>query len=104
MLKKLSFAALALLLCAGVVRAGDIVDEIIARVDDAIITRGDFDKAKERDRSDLQQQFPGEWQDKWTQMQKDTLRGLIDQQLLLEKGKDLGITGDAEVIKRLNQM
>src|SRR5215472_3569733 len=104
MLKKLSFVALSLLLYAGVVRAGDIVDEIIARVDDAIITRGDFEKAKERDRGDLQQQFPGDWQSKWEQMQKDTLRGLIDQQLLLEKGKELGITGDAEVIKRLNQM
>jgi len=104
MLKKLSFAALALLLCAGVVRAGDIVDEIIARVNDAIITHGDFEKAKERDRSDLQQQFPGEWQGKWVLIEKDTLRGLVDQQLLLEKGKELGITGDAEVIRRLNQM
>jgi peptidyl-prolyl cis-trans isomerase SurA len=103
MLKKLSFAALALLLCAGVVRAGDIVDEIIARVNDAIITRGDFEKAKERDRSDLQQQFPSDWQGKWAVIEKDTLRGLVDQQLLLEKGKELGITGDAEVIRRLNQ-
>lgn len=104
MLKKLSLAALTMMLFAGVLRAGDIVDEIIARVDDAIITRGDFEKAKERDRSDLQQQFPGDWQAKWTQQEKDTLRGLIDQQLLLEKGKELGITGDADVIRRLNQM
>jgi peptidyl-prolyl cis-trans isomerase SurA len=29
---------------------------------------------------------------------------LIDQQLLLEKGKDLGITADTEVIKRLDEM
>ena len=32
------------------------------------------------------------------------LRDLIDQQLLLEKGKDLGITGDTDLIKRLDQM
>jgi peptidyl-prolyl cis-trans isomerase SurA len=104
MLKKSSLAALTLLICAGVLRAGDIVDEIIARVNDAIITRADFEKAKEKDRSDLQQQSPGDWQTKWSQQEKDTLRGLIDQQLLLEKGKELGISGDADVIRRLNQM
>ena len=32
------------------------------------------------------------------------LRGLIDQQLLLERGKDMGITGDTEVVKRLDEM
>src|SRR6202043_3518243 len=38
------------------------------------------------------------------QREKDILRDLIDQQLLLEKGKDLSITGDTELIKRLDQM
>jgi len=104
MQKKSLFAVLTLILCAGVLRAGDIVDEIIARVDDAIITRGDFERAKDRDRNDLQQQFPGDWQGKWQQQEKDNLRGLTDQQLLLEKGKERGITGDADVIRRLNQM
>ena len=36
--------------------------------------------------------------------EKDVLRDLIDQQLLLEKGKDLGITADTELIKKLDQM
>ena len=36
--------------------------------------------------------------------EKDVLRDLIDQQLLLEKGKDLSITGDTDLIKRLDQM
>src|SRR6266700_2277149 len=38
------------------------------------------------------------------QDEKDALRGLIDRQLLLEKGKDLGITADTELIKRLDEM
>ena len=38
------------------------------------------------------------------QGEKDVLRGLIDRQLLLEKGKDLGITADTELIKRLDEM
>ena len=32
------------------------------------------------------------------------MRDLIDRQLLLEKGKDLGITAETEVIKRLDEM
>src|SRR5260370_15560371 len=104
MINESLYVAFTLLLGAGGFRVGDIVDEIIARVNDAIITRGDFEKAKEKDRSDLQQQFPGDWQSKWDKQEKETLRGLIDQQLLLEKGKELGLTGDAEVIRRLNQM
>jgi peptidyl-prolyl cis-trans isomerase SurA len=84
--------------------AGSIVDEIIARVDSSIITRADFDKAKQADMNELQQQSPGNWQAAWTERQKDTLRGLIDRELLLEKGKELGITGETDTIKRLNDM
>src|SRR5438067_9373445 len=34
----------------------------------------------------------------------DVLRGLIDRELLLEKGKDLGISADTELVKRLDEM
>jgi peptidyl-prolyl cis-trans isomerase SurA len=34
---------------------------------------------------------------------KDLLRNLIDQQLWLSKGKELGITGETELIKRLGR-
>jgi len=36
--------------------------------------------------------------------EKDVLRDLVDQQLLLQRGKDLGITADTELIKKLDQM
>src|SRR5260370_31033425 len=36
--------------------------------------------------------------------QKDVLRGMIDRQLLLEKGKDLSITADTELVKKLDEM
>jgi peptidyl-prolyl cis-trans isomerase SurA len=104
MLKKLPFAALAALLIAVALRADNIVDEIIARVNTTIITRADYERAKQTTQSELQQQFPGDWSAKWSDRQKEILRELIDRQLLLEKGKELGITGDTEVIKRLNQM
>ena len=104
MLKKLAFATFALLFVGVVVHADNIVDEIIARVDNAIITRADYVKAEQAGQAELQQQFPGNWQSKWAEHQKETLRGLIDQQLLLEKGKELGITGDTQVVKQLDAM
>lgn len=103
MLKKLSFTAFALLFLTFVLRA-DIVDEIIARVDNSVITKAEFEKAKQADQNELQQQLPGQWQAKWVERQKDTLRGLIDRELLLERGKELGITGETETLKQLNKM
>src|SRR5215469_11907052 len=103
MLKKLSLSLAALFLAATALRA-DIVDEIIARVNTAIITRADYERAKQTTQNELEQQSPGDWQAKWPDRQKEILRELIDQQLLLEKGKELGITGETDVIKRLNQM
>src|SRR5579864_8437915 len=104
MLKKLYLLASALVLIAVAVRADNIVDEIIARVDDQIITRSDMEKAKQTSQEELKQRFPSDWETKWNAAQKDILRDLIDQQLLLERGKDLGITGETDVVKRLNQM
>lgn len=104
MLKKLSLIASALVLATVALHADNIVDEIIARVNDEIITRSDMEKAKQSNLEELKQRFPSDWQTKWTTAQNDILRDLIDQQLLLEKGKELGITGETDVIKRLNQL
>src|SRR6185437_10212216 len=84
--------------------ADNIVDEIVARVNDDIITRSDIEKAKQSSLDELKQRDPSNWQAQWEKGQKNLLRDLIDQQLLLQKGKDLGITGETDVIKRLNQM
>jgi peptidyl-prolyl cis-trans isomerase SurA len=104
MFKKLSLIASALVLATVALHADNIVDEIIARVNDEIITRSDMEKAKQSNLEEIKQRDPSNWQTKWDQAQKDILRDLIDQQLLLEKGKELGITGETDVIKRLNQM
>ncbi len=102
--KKFTLLACVLLLAAIALRADDIVDEIIARVDDQIITRSDMEKAKATQLEELKQRYPSDWQSHVAKAQADTLRDLIDQQLLLERGKDLGITGETELVKRLNQM
>ena len=102
--KKLALLVSALVLVAMALRADDIVDEIIARVNDQIVTRSEMEKAKATSLEELKQRYPSDWQTRTAKAQTDTLRDLIDQQLLLERGKELGITGETEVVKRLNQM
>jgi peptidyl-prolyl cis-trans isomerase SurA len=79
---------------------GKVVEDIVARVNDQIITQSDYDRAAEQlDAEAKQQAIPArELQAK----QADLLRDLIDKQLLLSKGKELGITGETELIKRLD--
>ena len=104
MLKKISLLASAVLLAAVALHADNIVDEIVARVNDQIITRSELEKAKQTNLEEVKQRNPSDWQVKWATIQNDVLRDLIDQQLLLERGNDLGIDGKVEVVKRLNQL
>jgi peptidyl-prolyl cis-trans isomerase SurA len=82
--------------------AGKVVEDIVARVNDQIITSSDYDRAAEQLTSEAGQQAipPRELEQK----KADLLRDLIDQQLLLSKGKELGITGETELIKRLDDL
>jgi peptidyl-prolyl cis-trans isomerase SurA len=90
--------------CLPVFCAGQVVEEIIARVNSQIITRSEFARSKDQLKDDVKQQSPADADKVYADREKDVLRDLIDQQLLIEKGKDLGITGDTDLIKRLDQM
>jgi peptidyl-prolyl cis-trans isomerase SurA len=95
-----------LLLClvAWPVSADTVIEEIIARINNQIVTRGEFQRSKEQLKQEAHQQDPANGDRLYAQREKDVLRDLIDQQLLLEKGKDLGITADTETVKRLDDM
>src|SRR5271170_1317402 len=81
---------------------GKVVEDIVARVNDQIITQSDYDRAAEQlDQESKQQAIPPR---ELQQKQADLLRDQIDQQLLLSKGKELGITGETELIKRLDEI
>jgi peptidyl-prolyl cis-trans isomerase SurA len=81
---------------------GVTVAEMIARVNDQIITRSDYERAmKELD--DAARQHGASMQE-ISAAHKDLLRNLIDQQLWLSKGKELGITGETELVSRLNEI
>ena len=84
--------------------ADQVVEEIIARVNNQIITRSEYLHSKDQLKEELKQQDPANADKVYLEREKDVLRDLIDQQLLLEKGKDLGITGDTDLIKKLDEM
>ena len=94
----------ALLLAVFAFADSTVVEDIIARVNNQIITRSEFTRAKEQTANELKQQNVSDTDPKFKERDKDVLRDLIDQQLLLEKGKDMGITGDTDLVKRLDEM
>ena len=81
---------------------GSVVEDIIARVNDEIITKSDYDRAE----SELDQtgQKNGATMQEMAAQRKDLLRNLIDQQLWLSKGKELEITGETELVKKLDEI
>ncbi len=81
---------------------GQTVEEIVARINDQVISKSDYDRAQKeldaaaREHSASMQEISA--------AHKDLLRNLIDQQLWLSKGKELGITGETELIKQLDEI
>lgn len=84
--------------------ADTVIEEIVARVNNQIVTRSEYLRSKEELRKEAMQQDPVNADKLIADRDKDVLRDLIDQQLLLEKGKDLGITGETELVKKLDEM
>jgi peptidyl-prolyl cis-trans isomerase SurA len=83
-----------------------VVEEIVARVNNEIVTREDLDHAHgslESEATDACQKCtPEELKGMIAGKEKDLLRDLIDQSLLTQRAKDKGINVDTEVIKRLD--
>ena len=82
---------------------GSTVEEIIARVNDQVISRTNYERALKELDTEARQSGKTSMQE-ISAGHKDLLRNLIDQQLWLSKGKELGITGETELIKRLNEI
>jgi peptidyl-prolyl cis-trans isomerase SurA len=81
---------------------GTTVEEIVARVNNQIISKSDYDRAQNELDQEMRQR--GSSMQEISDAHRDLLRNLIDQQLWLAKGKELGITGDTELINRLNDI
>jgi peptidyl-prolyl cis-trans isomerase SurA len=101
MRKFLAPSVLVFSLACGAFATDSVIEEIVARINSSIITRSDLQKAKDQAAAEAKEKGQAEQQGKRDQ---DTLRDLIDQQLLVQKAGDLGITGDTELIKRLDEI
>src|SRR5215467_11561752 len=89
--------------------AGKTVEEIVARVNNEIITLTEYEKARQTAQDDAKQECQGrctpeQLQTNIEERQKNTLRDLIDQSLLVQRGKDMGVSVEADVIKQLDQI
>ena len=87
---------------AAVTTNGTVVEYPIVRVNDQIIDNSDYQRAQHQLATEAQQAnvSPAELE----QRQKDMLRDMIDQQLLLSRGKELDINADSEVIRRMDEI
>jgi peptidyl-prolyl cis-trans isomerase SurA len=86
---------------------GKVVEEIIARVNNEIITSSELEKARTAASEDAHQECSGRCTPEQLQVavedrQKFALRDLIDQSLLAQRGKDMGINVEGEVVKQLD--
>jgi peptidyl-prolyl cis-trans isomerase SurA len=81
---------------------GSVVEETVAQVNDQIINTSDYNRAATQLEQEGRQQ--GWSEQELEDHKRDLLRDLIDQQLLLSKGKDLDITGETELVRRLDQI
>jgi peptidyl-prolyl cis-trans isomerase SurA len=87
---------------AAITPNGTVVEDVIVHVNDQIISRSDVERAVQQLAQENQQNnaSPAEVADR----QKNMLRDMIDQQLLLSRAKELNLNVDAEVIRRLDDI
>lgn len=82
-----------------------LVERIIARINNKIITQREFDEQRENLHATLAQQYSGEQlQQEFNAQSKNLLRDMIDNDLLVQKAADDNINVETDVIKRLDQI
>jgi len=83
-----------------------VVEEIVAKVNGDIITRGEIEQTRQALAAQLKRDgiTGARLQEALKQQEKDALREQIDQMLLVQKGKDLNINVDPEVTRQLAEI
>ncbi len=89
---------------------GKTMEEIVARVNNEIITSVDLARAQLASVDDAKQDCtsrkctPEQLQQLIAEMQRDALRNLIDQALLVQRAKDMNLSVETDLIKQLDQI
>ena len=85
-----------------------LVEEIVARVNNQIITLSDYQKQAQGLADEVRQDCQNCSQDHLAaevkDRQKNLLRDMIDQQLLIERAKDMDISVETDLVKRLDEV
>jgi parvulin-like peptidyl-prolyl isomerase len=83
-----------------------VVEEIAAKINNDIITRGELEHRRLEIEQELRRQglTGAKLADAVRQAERDALRDQIDQLLLVQRGKDLDIKVDADVTRRLAEL
>jgi peptidyl-prolyl cis-trans isomerase SurA len=110
--KKIAICAWILLIVPALTCLGQtksvVLEEVIARVNNEVITRSDLARARTQLQTEAQQDCPKctaqEISQKVAGEDKNVLRDLIDNSLLVQRGKDMGVNVETEVVKRLDDI
>lgn len=86
-----------------------IVEEIVVRVNNEIITASELEKAREALRREIEEQdcrtcSAAEKVAMLQEREKNLLRDLIDQSLLVQRAKDNGVNVEADVVRQLDSI
>jgi parvulin-like peptidyl-prolyl isomerase len=99
---------LPLFVCLGATGLAEVhvVEEIVAKVNGDIITRGEIERSREALQAELRQQgvTGPKLQELLREREKDALRDQIDQLLLVQRAKDINVSVDTEVTRRLAEI
>jgi peptidyl-prolyl cis-trans isomerase SurA len=87
---------------------GLVIEQIIARVNDDIITSNQYKEALASLRQEIKQDCTGcsdaKIASEYKDQEKDVLRDLIDRSLMVQRAQDEGVNVDIDVIKRLDEI
>ncbi len=87
---------------------GRTIEAIVARVNNEIITTSELERSRLLQREEIKEGCPrctpAELEERLAPLEKNLLRDLIDNLLLIQRAKDMGVNVDTEVIKRLDDI
>ncbi|MEO8658783.1 MAG: peptidylprolyl isomerase [Bryobacteraceae bacterium] len=99
---------LSLLLCLGTAFAADVtvIEQIVAKVNGDIVTRGELERSRRQMEADMKQRgmTAAQIQEAVREREKNFLRERIDQLLLVQKGKELDLKVDPDVTKYIAEL
>jgi peptidyl-prolyl cis-trans isomerase SurA len=82
--------------------------DIVARVNNDVITLADYQKAEQQLREEAAHDCQGcpqaQIDAQFKAQQQDLLRGMIDQSLMVQRAKDMGINVESDLAKRLDEV